>query len=71
MNSVAVTNRVQVRLTVSQIRSIFAAINTAGMLSAGRIIRQPADADELLDAISALERASGLDQATIDEWRLD
>lgn len=68
MDSVSVNNRVQVRLTVTQIRSIFAAINTAGMLSAGRINCQPADAGDLVAAISALEKASGLDQAAVDEW---
>lgn len=63
---------VQVRLTVGQIRSIFSAINTAGMLSAGRIRRvdQKQTAD-LIAAIDTLEKASGVDQAEIDEWLLD
>ena len=63
---------VQVRLTPDQIRSLFSAINTAGMLSAGRVRRpdhqQQAD---LLAAIDALERASGLCQGEADEWLLD
>lgn len=71
MDSVAGKNSVQVRLTVNEIRSIFAAINTAGMLSAGRISRQPDDATQLLAAIEKLESASGMDQGEIAEWTHD
>lgn len=63
---------VQVRLTTDQIRSLFAAINTAGMLSAGRILRHDHNqAADLEAAIGALERASGLCQGDADEWLLD
>lgn len=68
MDSVAGKKSVQVRLTVNEIRSIFAAVNTAGMLSAGRISRQPDDATQLLDAIAKLENASGIDQGEVSEW---
>lgn len=63
---------VQVRLTPGQIRSLFAAINTAGMLSASRVRRhdQAQEAD-LLAAIEALEQASGISQGATDEWLLD
>lgn len=63
---------VQVRLTPRQVESLFSAINTAGRLSAGRVLRhdykQQAD---LMAAIDALERASGLCQGKADEWALD
>ena len=63
---------VQVRLTAGQIRSIFSAINTAGMLSAGRIRRHDYEQEaDLVAAIAALERASGVCQADSDEWLLD
>ena len=62
---------VQVRLTVGQVESLFSAINTAGLLSVGRIRRPDERADDLLAAIDALERASGLCQADADEWPLD
>lgn len=63
---------VQVRLTPDQIRSLFAAINTAGALSAGRVRRHDwRQEDDLLAAIDALERASGLCQGEADEWPLD
>ena len=62
---------VQVRLTPRQVKSLFSAINTAGMLSAGRIRRLDEYADDLEAAIDALERASGLCQADADEWHLD
>ena len=71
MNAKTVKATVRVQLTVDQVRSIFAAINTAGMLSAGRVKRQPADATHLLDAIARLERATGLDQSLVDEWVLN
>ena len=63
---------VQVRLTTGQIRSLFAAINTAGMLSAGRIRRPDLQQEaDLLAAIDALETASGISQGATDEWLLD
>lgn len=65
-------SHVQVCLTQAQIRSLFAAINTAGMLSAGRI-RRPDHKQEadLMAAIDALEAASGISQGATDEWLLD
>lgn len=63
---------VQVRLTLRQVESLFSAVNTAGMLSAGRVRRRDAERDgDLLEAIDALERASGLCQSNADEWVLD
>ena len=62
---------VQVRLSPDQIRSLVAAINTAGRLSAGRILRRDPLEDDLMDAIEKLERASGLCQGEADEWLLD
>jgi hypothetical protein len=63
---------VQVRLTPAQIRSLFAAINTAGMLSAGRVRRHDRQQEaDLAEAIDALERASGISQGATDEWLLD
>lgn len=60
--------RVQVALTTQQIRSLFAAVNTAGLLSAGMVDAQPADCDALCDAIAVLEAASGIGQSDVDEW---
>lgn len=65
------TDHVQVSLTLRQIRSLFAAINTAGALSAGRIQRQDPLASDLCEAIASLEQASGVEQAQVDEWLLD
>lgn len=62
---------VQVRLTRRQVKSLFSAINTAGRLSAGRILRRDPLEDDLMDAIEKLERASGLCQGEADEWLLD
>jgi hypothetical protein len=63
---------VQVRLTPDQIRSLFAAINTAGMLSAGRVRRRDRQQEaDLCEAIDALEQASGISQGATDEWLLD
>lgn len=64
--------RVQVRLTHEQVRAIFAAVNTAGRLSAGRVCRHDREQEfALLAAIDLLEQASGLWQADSDEWLLD
>lgn len=63
--------RFQVALTESQIRGIFAAINTAGLLSRGRILRRQRHEDALVAAIDRLERASGVEQAEVEEWILD
>ena len=62
---------VQVRLTRRQVKSLFSAINTAGRLSAGRILRRDPLEDDLMDAIEKLERASVLCQGEADEWLLD
>ena len=62
---------VQVKLTKEQVKALFSAINTAGKLSAGRICRPDRGQGVLLDAIDALEQASGLCQADADEWLLD
>ena len=62
---------VQVRLTRRQVKILFSAINTAGRLSAGRILRRDPLEDDLMDAIEKLERASGLCQGEADEWLLD
>lgn len=63
---------VQVRLTAGQVRSLFSAINTAGLLSAGRIRRRDHEQEaDLAAAIAALERASGVSQGATDEWLLD
>lgn len=62
---------IQVDLTRDEIRAIFSAINTAGLLSQGRIKRHsPLDRD-LDDAIAKLEHKSGLFQGDEDEWLLD
>lgn len=63
---------VQVCLTPAQVRSLFAAINTAGLLSAGRIRRHDRQQEaDLESAIAALEQASGVSQGATDEWLLD
>jgi hypothetical protein len=62
---------VQVKLTKEQVKALFSAVNTAGKLSAGRICRPDRGQWVLLDAIDALEQASGLCQADADEWLLD
>ena len=62
---------IQVRLTRDEIRAIFAAINTAGLLSRGRIKRRSPLDQSLLSAIAKLEDRSGLVQAAEDEWPLD
>ena len=63
---------IQVSLTRRQIRSIFAAINTAAMLSAGRIYRRDEAQDRALAAlISTMERATGVLLEEVDEWLLD
>lgn len=62
---------IQVSLTRDEIRSIFSAINTAGLLSQGRIKRHsPLDRD-LDDAVAKLEAESGLFQSDEEEWLLD
>lgn len=63
--------RFQVALTEPQIRGIFAAINTAGLLSRGRILRHQRHEAALVAAIERLERASGIEQAEVEEWVLD
>lgn len=63
--------RFQVALTESQIRGIFAAINTAGLLSRGRVRRRQRHEAALVSAIERLERASGIEQAEVEEWVLD
>lgn len=63
---------IQVSLNRRQIRSIFAAINTAAMLSAGRIQRRDEPQDRSLFAfVSAVERATGILLEEVDEWLLD
>jgi hypothetical protein len=63
---------IQVSLTRRQVRSVFAAINTAAMLSAGRIQRRDESQDMALAAlISTMERASGVLLEEVDEWLLD
>jgi hypothetical protein len=64
--------RVQVKLTRDQVKALFSAVNTAGLLSAGRIRRHDSKQEiALLDALAALEQASGLRQTDADEWPLD
>ena len=63
---------IQVSLTRRQIRSIFAAINTAAMLSAGRIHRRDEAQDRALAAfILTMERDTGILLEEVDEWLLD
>lgn len=59
---------VSVTLSVNEIRSLFAAVNTAGMLSAGRVDNRDALEGALVSAITKLEAASGVDRETVDEW---
>ncbi len=64
--------RVQANLTRDQVKALFSAVNTAGLLSAGRIRRHDSKQEiALLAALDALEQASGLCQADADEWLLD
>ena len=62
---------VQVSLTIDQVQSLFSAINTAGLLSAGRIRRLQPQEESLSAAIESLESASGLLQSEAGEWPLD
>ena len=63
---------IQVSITRRQIRSVFAAINTAAMLSAGRIHRRDESQDRALASfISTMERATGFLLEEVDEWPLD
>ena len=62
---------IQVDLTRDEIRAIFSAINTAGLLSQGRIKRvSPLDFD-LDEAVKKLEHYSGCFLSEEDEWLLD
>lgn len=71
MDCATQTTHIQVRLTRDEIRAIFSAINTAGLLSQGRIKRHsPLDRD-LDDAVAKLEHCSGLFQGDEEEWLLD
>lgn len=71
MDCLTQATHIQVRLTRDEIRSIFAAINTAGLLSRGRVKRRSPLDGALLSAIEKLEDRSGLVQAAEDEWPLD
>lgn len=71
MDCHSATAGIQVGLTLDEIRSLFSAINTAGLLSQGRIKRvSPLDYD-LQEAVRKLEHESGLFQSDEDEWLLD
>jgi hypothetical protein len=59
--------RVQVSLDVTEIKAIFAAINTADTVTAGVVEHQRFS---LVSAIAKLERSSGVDRCSIEEWTL-
>jgi hypothetical protein len=64
------SRNVSVTLSVSEIRSLFAAVNTAGMLSAGRVADRDALEGTLMSALAKLEDASGVERETVDEWAM-
>lgn len=61
------TRRVQVSLDMTEIKAIFAAINTAGTVTAGVVEHQRY---LLGGVIKKLERASGIDCCSVEEWTL-
>jgi hypothetical protein len=61
---------VSVTLSVSEIRSLFSAVNTAGMLSSGRVVDRDALEGALVSALAKLEDASGVERETVDEWAM-
>ena len=65
----SVTGSVQVSLGATEIRAIFAAINTAELVTAG-VVRHPQCGSALLRAIEKIERASGVCRCSVDEWEL-
>ncbi len=64
------SRNVSVTLSVPEIRSLFAAVNTAGMLSSGRVAERDALEGTLMSALSKLEDASGVERETVDEWAM-
>lgn len=58
---------VQVSLSKTEIKAIFAAINTADTVTAGVVEHQRFS---LVSAIAKLERASGIDRCSVEEWTL-
>lgn len=62
-----VTRTVQVSLSATEIKAIFATINTADTVTAGAVEHQRYS---LLSVIEKLERASGIDRCSVEEWTL-
>ncbi len=61
---------ISVILSVNEIRSLFSAVNTAAMLSAGRVVDRDSLEGRLVSAIAKLESASGVDRTCVEEWDL-
>jgi len=61
---------VVITLTAAEVRSIFSAVNTAGMLSSGRVVERDSLEGPLVSAVEKLESASGLHAEDVDEWTL-